>query len=121
MSSLFKTLLPLLSLFSLSQVAALPQASSTSSSSAPLPSATTVHRFPNGTWVENFAIRKDGSFLCDFLSAPEVVYVDSSGQEAKTVARFPAPASSVFGITELGDDIFYVATSFFSFTALGCN
>lgn len=104
-----------LSLFSLAQAVSVPQAAS--SSSAPLTQATTLHRFPNGTFVENFAIRSQGGILATFLSSPEVAYVDPAApdQEARTIARFPPPATSVLGIAELEPDIFYVATSEFSF------
>lgn len=86
----------------------------TSTSTVPLPTATTVHRFPNGTWVENLAIRSNGGILVDFGTSPQVAYVDPAapeGKEAPIIATFPAPATGALGIAELTPDVFYVATS----------
>ena len=97
---------------------ALPQAPS---SSAPLPQATTVHRFPNGTFVENLAIRSNGGIIANILTSPEVAYVDpiNPAAEAKIIARFPSPATSVLGIAEAEPDVFYVATGNFSLQLSG--
>ena len=100
-----------------SNCAALPQA--TISSTSPLPQVTPVHKFLNGTWVENLAIRSNGGIVVSILSSPEVLYLDPSDnfETATTVATFPAPATGVLGIAEMEPEIFYVAANSYDFSA----
>lgn len=107
---------PLLLLISF--VAAYPQQAS--SVAPPLPQATDIYHFPNGSWVENLAIRSNGGILASFAIQPQIAYLDPSqpGAAPKTIATFPAPATGTLGITELQPDVFYVATNNFSFTSL---
>lgn len=75
--------------------------------------ATVVHQFPNGTWIENLALRSTGGILATmFIPNAQVVYLDPScdNPTPQVVASFPSPATGVAGITELDPDIFYVAT-----------
>ena len=106
-----------LSLFSASLISAHPQAAQPTN----VPEAAVVHQFPNGTWVENIAIRDNGGILATILSSPDVVYLDPSDnfKEAKTLVTFPIPKlSGVLGIAEVERDVFYIATSSFNITAI---
>lgn len=92
---------------------ALPHIPSSIAASTGPAQAEVVHQFPNGTWLENLAVRSNGAVLLSDLSAPQVLSVDPNGDPnaLHTVAIFPRPATGVLGITELSHDIFYVATS----------
>ncbi|KAF9062530.1 hypothetical protein BDP27DRAFT_1271559 [Rhodocollybia butyracea] len=67
-----------------------------------------VHTFPNGTSLENLAIRASGEILCTVLSAPEIYQLDPiENSSAKLVHSFPG-YTSVLGIVEMQPDQFYV-------------
>lgn len=86
-------------------------------------SVKTVYHFPNGTWLENLSIRKNGGVLLSDLTSPKLLYVDpfALNPSTSTVHTFSSPATSVVGIAELGTDIFYVATIEFSFQTLSAT
>ncbi|KAI9663368.1 MAG: hypothetical protein M1831_002652 [Alyxoria varia] len=75
------------------------------------PKVETIYRFPNGTWLENLAIRPDGTILSTLLSSPQLLYTDPKHPSPRTIARFPRPAMVTTGILELGADTFYIATA----------
>lgn len=80
---------------------------------APPPKATVVRQFPNGTALENLAIRSNGGILTTSLYTREILYVDPNDPvDVFTVASFPA-GTSVTGITEHGEDIFYFCSTSF--------
>jgi len=68
-----------------------------------------IHQFPNGTWVENLAIRQNGQILVTVLSAPELYQVDPfhTNSPPTLIHRFPG-AMGLLGIVELQRDVFYV-------------
>jgi sugar lactone lactonase YvrE len=82
-----------------------------------------VHQFPNGTWLENLAIRANGGVLLSDLAAPELIYVDpfAVNPSSSIVHTFPSPATGLVGIAELGTDIFYVVTIEFSFATVSAT
>lgn len=69
---------------------------------------TTLHQFPNNTWVENLAQMHNGSLLVTFISAPQIHIVHPDTRTSNLVATFPN-ATAVLGITELQCDVFAVA------------
>ena len=79
----------------------------------PLP-VKVVHEFPKGTWVENLAVRKNDQILGTLIApAAELYQVDPlSLYEPVLIHKFPT--SSLFGIVEVEDDVFYVAAGDFS-------
>ena len=80
------------------------------------PTVTSIYNFPPGTWVENIAVRANGQILATLINTPQVYQVDpnpSAAHPATLVHTFPAYLSCT-GITELGNDIFYVITGNFS-------
>ena len=80
------------------------------------PTLTSIHNFTPGTWVENLAVRANGQILATLLTTPEVYQVDpnpSAAHPLTLVHTFPDYLGCV-GITELGNDIFYVVTGNFS-------
>ena len=84
--------------------------------SLPLP-VHVVHEFPKGTWVENLAIRKNDQILTTFVTAPEIYQVDPlSIYEPILIYTFPY--TSTLGITEVEDDLFYVAMRNITLTTL---
>lgn len=75
---------------------------------------TTVHQFPNNTWVENIAVRSNGNLLVTFIApSPDVWEVDPVSQKVRLVYTFPE-ATSVMGIAEYADDVFAVNVGNFS-------
>lgn len=82
-------------------------------SELPLP-VKIVHQFPLGTWLENLAVRKNGKILTTAVTSPELFQVDDRGDLPPTVVHRFIGASSCTGITELGDDIFYVIAGNFA-------
>jgi hypothetical protein len=96
---------PLVSLFFIATVA-------TGASSAPGrgPVLHNVAQFPNTTWVENLAVRSNGSLLVTLLSAPELFQVDPAGkgQQPQLVHQF-SNITSLTGIAEVEKDVFAVA------------
>lgn len=74
----------------------------------------TVFQFPdNGSWVDNIALRPDGSLLLTRLDVPEVWSVDTESGDATLAYSFPN-ATSCFGISEIDDDVFAVVVGNFS-------
>lgn len=73
-----------------------------------------IYRFPNGTWIENNAVRRNGNLLLTLLSTPEVWEVEpwtqSGNNTAQLVHHFEG-AEDVDGITELSPDIYAVIAS----------
>jgi hypothetical protein len=77
---------------------------------------TTVHSFPNGTWVENIAPRANGKLLVTLVNLPQVWEVDPRSHSAELIYSFPE-ANVTLGIAEVEDDVFAVAVG--AFTAPG--
>ncbi|KAJ2978962.1 hypothetical protein NQ176_g3524 [Zarea fungicola] len=70
-----------------------------------------VYQFPNGTQLENIAVRANGNLLITRLDVPEIYEVNplSPSVEAKLLHYFPGYLS-VLGITELTSDHFAIIT-----------
>lgn len=115
----------MLTLTSIATASALPQANtlesrqaasiSTITFSEPILAPHVISTFPSGTWVENLVPRsEDGNFVATLLSAPEVYLLSSTNAFAPLLlAQFPAH-TGVFGVVELGHDIFYAIVGNFS-------
>jgi hypothetical protein len=83
---------------------------------APTVKVETLFQFPNnGSWIDNLALRSDGSVLLTRLDTPEVWSVDTTTGNATLVHSF-ANATSCFGISEIDDDVFAVVVGNFSTT-----
>lgn len=69
-----------------------------------------IYEFPNGTWIENLAVRSNGQLLVTLITSPEVYLIDpfNPGSAPKLVAHF-SDSLGVTGITEFEDDVFAVA------------
>ncbi|KAJ5185920.1 hypothetical protein N7491_006210 [Penicillium cf. griseofulvum] len=78
------------------------------------PNLREIHRFPNGTWVENIAVRPNGNLLVAVLSTAELWEIDpsipSGPSSARLVHHFDG-AEDADGITELSPDIYAVIAS----------
>ncbi|KAL8669688.1 MAG: hypothetical protein Q9168_005730 [Polycauliona sp. 1 TL-2023] len=72
-----------------------------------------VHQFPNNTWLENLAVRSNGQVLVTVLTTPDLYQVNPSNGKATLIHRFTNHLS-LFGIAELGNDIFYVIAGNYS-------
>lgn len=80
---------------------------------APL-SVQAIHKFPDGSWAENLAVRGNGNLLVTLLDRPELYEVDPRDpQEARLVHRFGG-YRGLFGITETRPDVFAVAAGNFT-------
>lgn len=77
------------------------------------PNLREVYQFPNGTWVENIAVRSNGNLLVTLVNVPEVWEVFPSAQpgasEARLVHHFSGEEMAT-GITELSPDVFALIT-----------
>ena len=75
----------------------------------------TVYEFPNGTWVENIAVRPNGQLLVTLLQpTPDLYLIDPFKTEASIlIHRFPN-ALGALGITETDPDVFAVNTGNFT-------
>lgn len=74
----------------------------------------TLFQFPNnGSWVDNIALRPDGSLLLTRLDVPEVWSIDTKSGNATLAHSFPN-ATSCFGISEIDHDVFAVVVGNFS-------
>ncbi|KAF7975421.1 hypothetical protein HWV62_9537 [Athelia sp. TMB] len=68
----------------------------------------TVGLFPNGTWLENAAVRSNGQLLVTLLSSPQVYQVDPFiSQQPQLVQTIP-DAEGLLGIGEVEEDVFAV-------------
>lgn len=80
--------------------------------SAPLPydrAVGVVWTFDNTTWIENIAVRQDGSILATSINRHALYLVDPFAHTAETVHQFDA-TESLLGISEIDNDIFAVAS-----------
>ncbi|PYH47647.1 uncharacterized protein BP01DRAFT_414485 [Aspergillus saccharolyticus JOP 1030-1] len=72
----------------------------------------------NGTWLENVAVRSNGDVLVTRLGVPELWSVDPRGQRnASLIETFPN-SRSLFGITEISEDVFALVAGNFSMGSL---
>ncbi|KAF2840700.1 hypothetical protein M501DRAFT_1001709 [Patellaria atrata CBS 101060] len=77
------------------------------------PAISPIYEFPNGTWVENIAVRSNGNLLVSLISTPELWEIDPFGPDRpKLLHEFPE-RHGLFGIIELSPDIFAVITGVF--------
>lgn len=79
-----------------------------------------IHEFPEGTWVENIAVRANGQLLVTLISAPRLYLIDPdpANSSSATLLHEFSDAASLLGITEGIEDVFYVVTANFSATTL---
>ncbi|CDM30110.1 hypothetical protein DTO013E5_8132 [Penicillium roqueforti] len=78
------------------------------------PNLREIHRSPNGTWVENIAVRPDGNLLVAVLSTAELWEIDPSipsGPSSANLVHHFDGAEDADGITELSPDIYAVIAS----------
>ena len=72
-----------------------------------------IYQFPNGTFVENIAVRPDGSLLTSLIiPSPDLYLIQPSSTKPnpQLVHRFEN-STSVLGITEISSDTFIVAVT----------
>ncbi|KAH7026919.1 hypothetical protein B0J12DRAFT_714263 [Macrophomina phaseolina] len=78
-----------------------------------------VYQFPNGTWVENIAVRGNGHLLVTFVNVPELWTIDPFASPAPTatfIHRFNASRLAT-GIAEIAPDLFAVSSDSTIYTA----
>ncbi|KID76134.1 quinoprotein amine dehydrogenase beta chain-like protein, partial [Metarhizium brunneum ARSEF 3297] len=114
----FHTLLALSSTYLASHAAssALPitEQASCSSQSSGSSNARVIHQFPNGTWLENIAERRNGNLLVTLLDRPELYQVDPHNPANATLVHNFAGYTSLFGITETSPDVFAIIAGNFT-------
>ncbi|KAE8356363.1 hypothetical protein BDV28DRAFT_145239 [Aspergillus coremiiformis] len=74
-----------------------------------------VYRFPNGTWLENIAVRSNGNILVTTLHLAQLWEVNpfnpaTGSRQTQLVHQFPKPGM-LTGITEIDQDIFVTIVS----------
>ncbi|KND91970.1 hypothetical protein TOPH_03283 [Tolypocladium ophioglossoides CBS 100239] len=79
----------------------------------------TVYEFPNGSWIENIAVRANGNLLVTRLDTPELYEIDPrNSATAKLIHHFTG-YTSLLGISESSPDVFSVAVGNLSLTTGG--
>ncbi|ROW04591.1 hypothetical protein VMCG_05076 [Cytospora schulzeri] len=68
----------------------------------------TLYQFPEGTFVENLAVRSNGQLLVDVLTSPQLWLVDPSRPGQAVLVHEFAGAQGVGGIVEYKPDVFAV-------------
>jgi hypothetical protein len=74
-----------------------------------------VWSFPDGTWIENLAVRQNGQVLCTSLTAAALYLVDPFRHTTELIHQFD-PDEDLLGVTEIENDIFAVVSANISFT-----
>ncbi|KAH6612422.1 hypothetical protein C7974DRAFT_405526 [Boeremia exigua] len=78
-----------------------------------------IYQFPNGTWVENIAVRRNGNLLVTHVNAPQLweihdpsLSLRQNPQENTTASLIHTFGSAEFltGITEMEPDVFIVGS-----------
>ena len=71
-----------------------------------------ICQFPNGTVLENLAVRRDGSILTTVVSAAELYLVQPTAkhQDPQLIYRFKG-SNAVTGIVETSPDVFFVTVT----------
>ena len=71
-----------------------------------------IYQFPNGTWVENLAVRPDGSILTTIVTSPELYLIQpsSANPNPKLVHHFDG-STSLLGITETAPNAYQVVVA----------
>ncbi|KAJ4475539.1 hypothetical protein J3R30DRAFT_3405813 [Lentinula aciculospora] len=67
-----------------------------------------VHTFPNGTNMENLAVRASGQILCTIITAPNLYQVNPIVDSPATLVHSFSDYETLFGIIEVQPDQFYV-------------
>lgn len=72
-----------------------------------------IYRFPNGTWVENIAIRPNGNLLVSLVNTPQLWEITPTppGHSTAQLVHHFNDAETVNGITELSPDTYAVIAS----------
>jgi len=68
----------------------------------------TLWEFPNGTWVENLAVRSSGELLVTTLSAPQIYQVNPHQPQTPALVHTFPNATGALGIIEIETDVFAV-------------
>ncbi len=77
----------------------------------------TLYQFPQGTWIENIAVRPNGQLLLTLVNTPELYILDPTlGAPPTLVYRFPG-ALALTGIAEFSPDVFAVTVGNYSLTS----
>lgn len=75
------------------------------------PNLREIYRFPNGTWIENIAVRPNGNLLVADLSTAELWEINPSIPSSAHLIHHFDDAKDADGITELSPDIYAVIAS----------
>lgn len=80
------------------------------SANLPLPSHV-VTQFPNGTWIENIAVRSNGDLLATILGPPALYSISNQSSHSPSVTLVETFSGSygLTGIAEAAPDLFVVA------------
>lgn len=74
-----------------------------------------VHQFPNGTWLENMAVRRSGQILVNVLNTPDIYQIDPlHANNAPVLIHHIPGVTGLLGIAEIQEDVFYVLAGNFS-------
>lgn len=74
-----------------------------------------LYQFPNGTWVENIAVRSNNQILVTLITTPDLYALDPDkpGSEPILLHSF-VNATALFGIAEIEPDVFAIIAGTYS-------
>jgi len=67
-----------------------------------------IYQFPQYTWIENLAVRKNGEILVTILTSPELYLINPSDPKEPVLVHKFDEVLAVTGIIEVKEDVFYV-------------
>ncbi|KAL6821381.1 hypothetical protein V8C40DRAFT_250210 [Trichoderma camerunense] len=73
-----------------------------------------IHQFPNGTTVENMAVRSNGNLLVTLTSTPELYEIDPFNPKSPKLIHHFSGNLALLGITEVSPDVFTLNAGNFS-------
>jgi hypothetical protein len=82
------------------------------------PNTTLIYQFPNGTWIENIAVRYNNALLLTLLTMPDLYNLDPTSSKPSLTLLYTFPnATALFGIAEYAPDVLGIAAGTYLFLA----
>lgn len=80
-----------------------------------------LYQYNTPTWVENFAVRKDGQILPARATSAVLTQLDLHLGTVSTIANKSSVGSAIMGITEIVPDLFAMSTMYCDLSKLSCT
>lgn len=80
-----------------------------------------VYQYDTPTWIENFAVRQDGSILPARATSAVLTELDLRSGHADVVSNQSSVGSAIMGITKVTPDLFAMSTMYCDLSTLSCT